>query len=90
MSRTLLEVVHKLLYNVGMAKIFLAKTLNTTSYLMNGSPLIVVGCQTLKKVWSSKVADYFVFRIFNCPCYVRVSDDKLNKREKKHILLSYT
>lgn len=90
MSRTLLEMIYKMLYNAGIAKIFLEKTLNTMSYLMNGSPSIVVGCQTLKKVWSGEVTDYFVFRIFNCSCYVRVSDDKLNKREKKHILLSYT
>ena len=40
-------------------------------------------------MWSGNVADYFLFRIFGCSCYIQVSDGKLDRRARKCIFLGY-
>lgn len=64
MSKILLELAHKMLSNIDMARRFLANALSMTSYLVHKSPSIVIRSQTPKNVWSNNVADYSVIKIF--------------------------
>ena len=50
MSKTLLEMAHKMLSSAGMVTRFLADTLNKASYLMNRSTLTAIRCRTPEKV----------------------------------------
>ena len=82
LSRTLLEMAHKMISSAGMARRFLADALNTASYLIIRSPSTTIKHQTPKEVWSGNVTNYSILRIFGCPYYVRASDDKLDGRAR--------
>ena len=72
-----------MLFSAGMTRRFMADALSMASYLKNRSPLTTIGCWITEEVWSGNFADYSDIRIFGCPCYVRVSDGKLNGRARK-------
>lgn len=38
---------------------------------------------------STNIADYSILKVFDCPCYGRVIDDKLDESARKCIFLSY-
>lgn len=44
-------MAYKMYFSASMAKGFLVDALSTTSYLVNGSPSTVIGCQTPEEVW---------------------------------------
>ena len=89
MSKTLLNMTHKMLSSASIARRFLADALNMTSYLKNRSPSTVIGCRTPEEEWSSNVVDYSILKIFGCPCYVRISNDKLDGKTRKCMFLGY-
>ena len=42
------------------------------------------------EIWSGKVAsDYDMLRVFECPAYYRMSDWKLEPRERKYVFLGF-
>jgi len=46
--------------------------------------------KTLMKVWSGEDAQHYdSLRIFRCPAYYHVKEDKLDPRAKKEVLLEF-
>ncbi|KAK3026954.1 hypothetical protein RJ639_040360 [Escallonia herrerae] len=60
----------------GMDMLSKQEAVNTTAYLVNRSPLAGIDCKTPEEVWSGKHANYENLRIFGCPAYAHVNDDK--------------
>ena len=59
-------------------------------YLVNRLPSSVIGGKTPLKVWSGKsTQDYDSLRIFRCPAYYHVKEDKLDPRVKKGVLVGF-
>jgi len=89
MNYSLLEKVQYLLSNVSLDKSFCAEALKYTSHLMNNLSLTMIGGKTLLDIWSGRAAqDYKLLRVYGCPDYFGVKEDKLNPREKKFVFLS--
>ncbi|KAH9744296.1 External alternative NAD(P)H-ubiquinone oxidoreductase B4 [Citrus sinensis] len=77
MNRTLLEKVRCMLSDAGLDKKFWAEAVSYASHLINRLPSAVFGGKTPMKMWSGKHAqDYDSLRIFWCPIYYHVKDDK--------------
>ena len=50
----------------------------------------MIGNKTPMEVWSEKAAqDYDSFRIFECPVYYHIKEDKLDPRTKKGAFLGF-
>jgi len=69
-----------MLSNTGLGKEFWAEAINTRCYLVNRSPNTSIECKTPEEVWSGKLADYSNLRVFGCPAYVHVNEEKLEAR----------
>ena len=59
-------------------------------YLVNRLPSYAIGGKTPLKVWSGKsTQDYDSLRIFGCPAYYHVKEDKLDPRAKKGVFVGF-
>ena len=88
MNCSLLEKLRYLLSNAKLNKSFQAEALEYASHLMNRLLSTVIGGKTSLDIWSSGVAqDYSLLRVFECPTYFSVKDDKLNLRAKMFAFL---
>ena len=69
-----------MLSNAGLSKNFWAEALAYACWL----PSSAIGGKTPLEVWSEKTApDYDSLRVFDCPAYYHVKEDKLDPRAKK-------
>nr|GEW27349.1 integrase, catalytic core [Tanacetum cinerariifolium] len=89
MNQTLMAFARCMHIFAGLSKQFRVKAVNTTSYLVNRSPLTAIGLKTPKEVWSGKPSNYSDLRIFSCPVYAHVNDGKHEPRAMKCIFLGY-
>ena len=89
MNRTLLETARCMLSNAGLSKKFWAEAINMACYLINRSLSNVIDLKTPIEVWSGTPADYLNLRIFWCPTYAHIDDDKLEQRALKCMFLGY-
>ena len=65
-------------------RIFGLRLLAYACYLVNRLPSSAIGGKTPLEVWSRKTApDYDSLRVFGCPAYYHVKEDKLDSRAKK-------
>ncbi|KAG8477848.1 hypothetical protein CXB51_027452 [Gossypium anomalum] len=71
--------------NVGLRENFWAEAINTAYYLVNKSPSIAIELKTLKEVWLDSLAAYFGLKVFSCPTYAHVKDEKLKPRRKEGV-----
>jgi len=79
-----------MLSNAGLSKNFWAETLAYSYYLVNMLPSSAIGDKTSLKVWSGKAAqDYDSLRVFRCPTYCHVKEDKLDPRAKKGVFVGF-
>ena len=61
-----------------------------TSHLINKLPSSAIRGKILMKMWSDKTAiDYDMLRMFGCPTYYHVSDEKLEPRVTKAVFLGF-
>jgi len=89
-NRTLLDKIRCLLSNRGLKKSFWAEAMTYASHLINRLPSSVIGGKTPMKIWSGKVAtDYDMLRVFGCPPYYHVSDEKLEPQARKVVFLGF-
>ena len=58
-------------------------------YLVNRLPSSVIGGKTPLEVWSGTAVDYDLLRVFGCPAYYHVKEDKLDPRAKKGLFVSF-
>jgi len=78
---TLLEKVCCMLSNASILKSFCTEAFTYACHLVNRLPLPAIGGKTPLEVWSEKVAqDYDSLRLFECPTYYHVKEDKLDRR----------
>ena len=59
-------------------------------YLINRLPSLTIGGKTPLEVWSEKAdQDYDSLRVFDCPAYYHVKEDKLDPRAKKGVFVGF-
>ncbi|KAL5715795.1 hypothetical protein ACHQM5_017567 [Ranunculus cassubicifolius] len=89
MNRTLLEKARCMMSNAGLKKFWWAEALNMACFLINRSPHSALDYKTPMEVWSGSPVDYSELKVFGCPAYYHVKEDKLGVRAKKAIFLGY-
>nr|CAD1827360.1 unnamed protein product [Ananas comosus var. bracteatus] len=89
MNRTLIEKTRCLLSNAGFGEEFWAEAASIACYLVNRSPSTSIDLKTPKEVWSGHSPSYSDLRIFGCPVYAHVSQEKLKPRSKECKFLGY-
>ena len=89
MNRTIMEKVRCMLSNANLPKLFWVEAASTACFLINRSPSDAIEKKTLQKVWSSNPADYSDLKIFRCPAYAHVDNEKLELRSIKCVFLGY-
>ena len=75
-----------------MPKVFLAKTVNTASFIINRSPSSAIDFKIPKEVWSGRPVDYLSLKIFGCLAYVHVQSgecSKLDSKSRKCVFLGF-
>jgi len=73
-----------MLSNTGLSKNFWAEVLAYACYLVNMLPSSAIGGKTPLKVWSGKVTqDYDSLRVFECPAYYHIKEDKSDQERRK-------
>ena len=59
-------------------------------YLVNWLPSSAIGHKTPLEVWSGTAAqDYDSLRVFGCPAYYHIKEDKLDPRAKKGVFVGF-
>ncbi|KAL3514411.1 hypothetical protein ACH5RR_027128 [Cinchona calisaya] len=89
MNRTLLERARCMISNARLTNELWAEAISTASYIVNRAPSAPLNFKTPEKIWSGTPADYSDLRIFGCPAYMHVNDEKLESRAKNCIFLGY-
>ena len=90
MNRNLLKKIQYLLSNTGRAKSFWPESLTYASHLINRLLSSVIRGKTRMEVRCGKAAqDNDMLRIFGCPAYYHVKEDKLNPCAKKTIFFLF-
>ena len=90
MNMTLLEKVHCMLSNTSISISFWAEALAYACYLVNMLSSSAVGGKTPVGVWSKRVAqDYDSLRVFDCPTYYHVKEDKLSPIARKGVFVGF-
>ena len=74
-----MEKVRSILNGVGLTQQFLVVTIDTTCYLKNRSPTLVLGDKTHHEVWSSKKPSIAHLNDFRFDTFMHVSKDKRSK-----------
>ena len=78
-----------MLSNSKLNKSFWAQTVTIAYYLVNHSPSIIVDFKIFIEVWSKKLANYSMLKVFGCPTYYDVKKGKLEPRAKKGVFVGY-
>ena len=78
-----------MLSNLGLHMSFWTEVVSTTCYLMNRSPSTARDIKTSIEVWSNKLTEYLLLKVFGCPTYYHVSEGKLEPRVKKGFFMGY-
>ena len=69
---------------------FWAEALAYACYLVNRLPSSAIWGKTPLEVWSRKTtADYDLLRVFGCPAYYHVKEDKLDPIAKKCLFVGF-
>ncbi|KAJ0522195.1 putative RNA-directed DNA polymerase [Helianthus annuus] len=90
MNRTLLERVRCMLATSGMPKKFWSEAVSTAAYLINRCPSSAIQMKTPMEMWSGTKPEYEDLKVFGSLVYSHVSDDKLDPRSQKCVMLGYT
>jgi len=73
-----------MLFNACLSECFWAEVDSTTCYLVNQS-LTIIDFKTPEKVLFGIPTNYSHLRVFGCPAYFHVNDNKFELRAKKAI-----
>ena len=72
-----------------MNRSFWVEAVNATCYLVNRLPSTAIDFRTLIEVWSKKLVEYSILKVFRCPTYYHISEGKLEPRTKKGVFMGY-
>eukprot|EP00253_Pinus_taeda_P026886 PITA_26886 len=92
MNKTLMERARSMPSGVGLGQEFWAETVDTTCYLVNGSPSSALEDKTPQEVWTGKKPSLSHLRVFGCDAYVHVPKEnrtKLDSKSEKCIFIGY-
>ena len=79
-----------MLSNTRLPKNFWTEALAYACYLVNRLPSSAIGDKTHIEVWSEKSAqEYDSLRVFGCPVYYHVKEDKLDPIAKKRVFVGF-
>ena len=70
-----------------LSKRFWAET--TTCYLVNRSPHAALNFKSPQEVWYNLPIDYSNLRVLDCPTYIHMSEEKLERKVRKCIFMGY-
>lgn len=66
-----------------------AEATTTICYMVNRGPLGTIKFETPKEIWTEVPANYKHLKIFKCPTYVHIKQDKLDVRALKGLFVGY-
>ncbi|KAD7117483.1 hypothetical protein E3N88_04751 [Mikania micrantha] len=89
MNRTQLERLRCIRLNAGLPKGFWGELVTTAAYLINRSPSQAMNMKTPMEVWTRVKPDSNHLRVIGSVVYAHMSQDKLDARSHKCILLGY-
>ncbi|KAF3665269.1 Retrovirus-related Pol polyprotein from transposon TNT 1-94 [Capsicum annuum] len=89
MNKTIMKKVRCMLSSAGLSKSFWVEAAFTTCLLINLSPSVAIDKKTPQEVWSSTLDSYSDLRIFGCPAYADVDNEKLEPRSAKCLFMGY-
>lgn len=78
-----------MMLNANLSKVFWAEAVTTATYLINKCPSSALVFKTPQEIWLGKSPDLSNMRIFGCPAYAHVKQDKLELRAIKGYFLGY-
>ncbi|KAG8496281.1 hypothetical protein CXB51_009219 [Gossypium anomalum] len=78
-----------MLSNANLPKSFWAEAASTAYFLINQSPSVAIEKKTPQEVWPGNPADFSDLKIFGCPVYAHVDNEKLEPRSIKCVFLGY-
>ncbi|KAG8474964.1 hypothetical protein CXB51_031687 [Gossypium anomalum] len=88
-NRMIMEKVRCMLSNANLPKSFWVEAASTTCFLINQSPSVAIEKKTPQEVWPGNPTNYSDLKIFRCPAYAHVDNEKLEPRSIKYIFLGY-
>ena len=89
MNRTLIDKVRCMLLHLKLSMNLWVEALDTVCYIVNMSLSSIIDFKIPYELWSGKPANYSHMRIFGCPVYAHVKQEKLEPRALKCVFLSY-
>ena len=79
-----------MLSNTDISKSFWVEALAHACHLINRSPSSVIGGKTPLEILSENVAqNYNSLRVFGCPTYYHIKEDKLDPRARKGVFVGF-
>ncbi|KAG8498730.1 hypothetical protein CXB51_005092 [Gossypium anomalum] len=84
-----MEKVRCMLSNANLPKLFWAEAASTACFLINRSPSVAIEKKTPQEVWFGNPANYSDLKIFGCPAYTHVDNEKLEPKSIKYVFLGY-
>ncbi|KAG8483163.1 hypothetical protein CXB51_022140 [Gossypium anomalum] len=78
-----------MLSNANLPKSFWAEAASTACFLINRSPSVAIEKNSPQEVWSGNPTNYSDLKIFGCPAYAHVDNEKLEPRSIKCVFLGY-
>lgn len=85
-----MKKTRSMLYNFGLAKAFGDEAMIIAAYLVKKCLSSAIEFKTPEEKWSSRPLDLNHLRVFGCSTYVHQSQDKLEPRAIKCVLLGYS
>jgi hypothetical protein len=83
MKKTLMDKERSILSGARLAQEFWAEVVDTTKYLVNMSPLLVLVKMTPHEVWSGNNPLVSHLIVFGCDAFVHFPKEKRRKLDKK-------
>jgi hypothetical protein len=83
MNKMLMDKAKSMLNGVVLTQELWAEAVDTTIYLVNMSPSLVLVEKTPNEVWSDKNAFVENLKVFGCDAFVHVPKEKRCKMDKK-------
>ncbi|KAA3479827.1 Retrovirus-related Pol polyprotein from transposon TNT 1-94 [Gossypium australe] len=92
-NRIVMNMARCLLFESKLPNYFWAEVVNIVVYLLNRQPTKVVERKTPFEAWYGFKPFISHLRVFGCPCFVHVSEDKISKldsRSQLEVLFGYS
>ena len=83
MNHTIVEKIRCMLRMANLPKSFWGEVVVTACYLINSSPLVLLGFDISERVWTGKDVSYSHLKVFGCKAFVHVPKEQRSKLDSK-------